>query len=82
MKNDKGGRFRSTEDIALRVSSLNRKELTILARVGALNSIDGVAHRRDVLWQVERAGKMEGPLFRQRAANGYRKMRNHNLSSR
>jgi error-prone DNA polymerase len=62
-----GGRFRSTEDIALRVPSLNRKELTILARVGALNSIDGVAHRRDALWQVERAGKMEGPLFRQRS---------------
>jgi error-prone DNA polymerase len=62
-----GGRFRSTEDLALCVPSLNRKELTILARVGALNSIDGVAHRRDALWQAERAGKMEGPLFRQRS---------------
>jgi error-prone DNA polymerase len=62
-----GGKFRSAEDLALRVPSLNRKELTILARVGALNSIDGVAHRRDALWQVERAGKLEGPLFRQRS---------------
>jgi error-prone DNA polymerase len=44
---------------------LNRRELTLLARVGALNSIEGVAHRRDALWQVERAGKMEGPLLRQ-----------------
>jgi error-prone DNA polymerase len=49
---ERDGRFRSTED---------------LARVGALNSIDGVAHRRDALWQVERAGKLEGPLFRQRS---------------
>lgn len=64
---ERDGRFRSTEDLALRVPSLNRKELTILARVGALNSIDGVAHRRDALWQVERAGKLEGPLFRQRS---------------
>jgi DNA polymerase III alpha subunit len=63
---ERDGRFRSTEDFALRVPSLNRKELTILARVGALNSIDGVAHRGDALWQVERAGKLEGPLFRQR----------------
>jgi error-prone DNA polymerase len=64
---ERDGRFRSTEDLALRVPFLNRKELTILARVGALNSIDGVAHRRDALWQVERAGKLEGPLFRQRS---------------
>src|SRR5262249_42728179 len=27
----------------------------------------GIAHRRDALWQVERAGKVEGPLFRQRS---------------
>ncbi|MEO6965793.1 MAG: error-prone DNA polymerase, partial [Acidobacteriaceae bacterium] len=60
------GPFRSTEDLALRIPSLDRKELTLLARIGALNKIDGIVHRRDALWQVERAGKMEGPLFRQR----------------
>jgi len=43
------GRIRSTEYLALRVPSLNRKELSILARVGALNSIDAGAHRRDTL---------------------------------
>jgi error-prone DNA polymerase len=59
------GLFRSAEDLALRVPSLNRKELTLLARIGALNNLDGIAHRRDALWQVERAGKMEGPLLRQ-----------------
>jgi len=59
-----GGRFASVEDLALRVPVLNKKELTLLARVGALNSLDGIEHRRDALWQVERAGKMEGPLLR------------------
>jgi error-prone DNA polymerase len=33
-----------------------------------LNSLDGIEHRRDALWQVERAGKMEGPLLRQNSA--------------
>ena len=61
------GPFRSTEDLALRVPSLDRKELTLLARIGALNKVDGITHRRDALWQVERAGKLEGPLFRQRS---------------
>jgi error-prone DNA polymerase len=61
------GPFGSAEDLAQRVVALNRKELTLLARIGALNSINGVAHRRDALWQVERAGKMEGPLLRQQS---------------
>lgn len=61
------GPFCSTEDLALRVPSLDRKELILLARIGALNKVDGITHRRDALWQVERAGKMEGPLFRQRS---------------
>jgi error-prone DNA polymerase len=61
------GPFRSTEDLTLRVPSLDRKELTLLARIGALNKVEGIIHRRDALWQVERAGKMEGPLFRQRS---------------
>jgi error-prone DNA polymerase len=59
------GVFRSAEDLVSRVPSLNRKELTLLARVGALNNLDGIEHRRDALWQVERAGKLEGPLLRQ-----------------
>jgi error-prone DNA polymerase len=59
------GPFRSAEDLALRVPSLNRRELTLLARIGALNKLDAVEHRRDALWQAERAGKMEGPLLRQ-----------------
>jgi error-prone DNA polymerase len=59
------GLFRSAEDLTQRVPSLKRKELTRLAQIGALNQLEGIRHRRDALWQVERAGKLEGPLFRQ-----------------
>jgi error-prone DNA polymerase len=59
------GLFHSAEDLALRVPSLERDELELLARIGALNKVERIAHRRDALWQVERAGKMEGPLLRQ-----------------
>jgi len=59
------GPFHSAEELAQRVPSLNRKELTLLARIGALNSLDAIMHRRDALWQVERAGKLEGPLLTQ-----------------
>ena len=58
------GPFRSAEDLAQRVPVLNRKELTRLAQIGALNQLDGIEHRRVALWQVERAGKLEGPLLR------------------
>lgn len=58
------GPFNSTEDLAQRVPSLNRRELTRLAQIGALNQLDDIQHRRDALWQVERAGRLEGPLLR------------------
>jgi error-prone DNA polymerase len=57
------GPFRSADELTLRVPELNRKELTLLARIGALNRIDEIAHRRDALWQVEWAGRPEGPLL-------------------
>ena len=57
------GPFQSVEDLVSRVATLNRKELTLLAQTGALNSIKGIQHRRDALWQIERAGKPEGPLL-------------------
>jgi error-prone DNA polymerase len=57
------GPFRSVDDLALRVPILNKKEITLLANIGALNNVDGIGHRRDALWQVERAGKPEGPLL-------------------
>ncbi len=58
------GAFRSVEDIALRVPALNRKDLVGLARIGAMNSLEDVEHRRDALWQVEQAGRPVGPLLR------------------
>jgi hypothetical protein len=42
-------------------ASSNRKDLTLLARTGALNNFDGIGHRSDALWQVERTGKPGGP---------------------
>jgi error-prone DNA polymerase len=62
-----GGPFWSAEDLALRVPSLSRKERTRLAQIGALNQLDGIRHRRDALWQIERAGRPEGPLLRQQS---------------
>ncbi len=59
------GLFRSAEDLALRVPLIEKDELALLARIGALNKVERIAHRRDALWQVERAGKIEGPLLRQ-----------------
>jgi error-prone DNA polymerase len=61
------GPFLSAEDIALRIPMLNRRELSLLAGIGALNNLDGIEHRRDALWQVERAGRLEGPLLRQKS---------------
>jgi len=61
------GAFPSAEDLARRFPLLTEEELKMLARVGALNEIEGIEHRRDALWQVERAGKLEGPLFSQQS---------------
>jgi error-prone DNA polymerase len=58
------GAFHSADDLALRVPTASRKDLIALARIGALNSLDEVEHRRDALWQVEQAGRPVGPLLR------------------
>ncbi len=75
--------FASIVDLTHRVPELSRKELVLLASIGALNSIgctreeDLLAnldpprkagsrqrlHRRDALWQVERAVRFAGPLL-------------------
>lgn len=56
------GPYRSIDDLAIRVPSISQTDLTILARIGALNDLS--THRRDALWQVQRAGRPEGPLLR------------------
>ena len=70
--------FNSIADLTHRVPELRRNELVLLASIGALNSIgyhvarlqavDKPAkkqqmHRRDALWQVERAARFAGPLL-------------------
>jgi len=67
--------FASIQDLARRVPELRKDELTTLAEIGALNSVasgqSSVAserqnlklHRRDALWQVERAVRWSGPLL-------------------
>jgi error-prone DNA polymerase len=63
-----GGSFLSVEDLALRVPALNRSDLAQLARIGALNALGGVEHRRDAIWQIEQVGRPVGPLLRQNEA--------------
>jgi error-prone DNA polymerase len=56
--------FGSIEEMATRVPELSRGNLRMLAQIGALNQIGGIGlHRRDALWQVERAGKRVGKLL-------------------
>jgi error-prone DNA polymerase len=57
--------FLSIDDLKLRVPAIQKSELTTLAKIGALNFIQGKNnfHRRDALWQVERAAWRAGPLL-------------------
>ena len=58
-------KFSSIEDLKQRIPAMQKAELTALAAVGALNYISGERgfHRRDALWQVERAARKAGPLL-------------------
>ncbi len=53
--------FTSIDDLARRVE-LRRPELNRLAEIGALNQL-GDIHRRDALWQAQRAALPSGPLL-------------------
>jgi error-prone DNA polymerase len=57
--------FTSIVDLARRVPDLQKRELIFLAEIGALNFLDpnNHIHRRDALWQVERACRRTGPLL-------------------
>ncbi len=74
--------FTSIDDLTRRVPELQKRELIVLAEIGALNTVPlregdsarGVSrerrgsstlpfHRRDALWQVERASRRSGPLL-------------------
>jgi error-prone DNA polymerase len=53
--------FSSVDDLAFR-TGLRRQEINRLAEIGALNSFKGI-HRRDALWQAQRAVLPAGPLL-------------------
>ncbi|HEX3156602.1 MAG TPA: error-prone DNA polymerase [Candidatus Angelobacter sp.] len=56
--------FGSIEELALRVPELSRGNMRMLAQIGALNAIGGIGlHRRDALWQVEKACQRVGSLL-------------------
>lgn len=57
------GPYATVDDLARRVPELQRRELVLLAQIGALNQLEHVEHRRDALWQVEKAGRPTGPLL-------------------
>jgi len=59
----KHGDFRDIEDLLRRVPAITRTDRMQLARIGALNSLSLGSHRRDALWQVEKAGRPAGPLL-------------------
>src|SRR5450631_515445 len=61
--------FASIQDLARRVPELRKDELTTLAEIGALNTIGDSPHRRDALWQVERAVRWSGPLLNELPEN-------------
>ncbi|HZL27864.1 MAG TPA: error-prone DNA polymerase [Acidobacteriaceae bacterium] len=71
MERQRGGMFQDVEDLALRVPALNRSDLAQLARIGALNSLTNVGHRRDAIWQIEQVSRPVGPLLRQHEAAGH-----------
>jgi error-prone DNA polymerase len=57
--------FVSIEDLAQRVPQISPENLKMLATIGALNNLstDAKLHRRDALWQVEKAVRRTGPLL-------------------
>jgi error-prone DNA polymerase len=68
--------FGSINDLKMRMPDLQKSELTALAEIGALNFIESTrdlcrnkksarSHRRDALWQVERAARSTGPLLQE-----------------
>ena len=59
------GEFVSIDDLKQRVPEIQKSELAALAEIGALNFVSARRgfHRRDALWQVERASRRPGPLL-------------------
>ena len=58
--------FASIDDLVRRVK-LRKPELDALAELGALNSLGKGLHRRQALWQIEKAWRPTGPLFEEKS---------------
>ncbi len=54
--------FADIDDLAQRVPRLHRDEISKLAAIGALNTLNA-AHRRDALWKSSRSARAAGPLL-------------------
>lgn len=67
---ERGGPFGSVEDLARRLPALNKGDMAQLARIGALNSLGGVEHRREAIWQMEQVSRPVGPLLREKEVGG------------
>ena len=80
--------FASVDDLVERAPCLKKPELVMLAEVGALNWIAAqpparqseparrraqARHRRDALWQIERAARPAGPLLQELPETGSRR---------
>ena len=61
-------RFRSLEDFVRRTGA-NKEELAVLAEVGALNAFG--YHRREALWQIEKAVRPAGEMFEETGTGGW-----------
>ena len=61
--------FSSIDDLAVRVPELRKDEMNRLAEIGALNALENI-HRRDALWQTQRAVLPVGPLLEQLEETG------------
>jgi error-prone DNA polymerase len=57
--------FSSISDLALRVPRVSPGNLRVLAQIGALNNIgkENGLHRRDALWESQKAAQPVGPLL-------------------
>ncbi|MCX6543876.1 MAG: error-prone DNA polymerase [Acidobacteria bacterium] len=60
-------RFRSLEDCVRRTGA-NKEELAVLAEIGALNAFG--YHRREALWQIEKAVRPAGELYEEDLEQG------------
>ena len=58
-------RFRSLDDFVARTGA-SKEELSVLAEIGALNAFG--YHRREALWQIEKAVRPAGELFEEGAS--------------